>query len=302
MHIPSDPLLTDFLQYLRFEKRYSEHTVRAYQDDLQQFSDYLQKEYELADISGAATVMVRSWLSAQREGAEGVLPRTIARKLSSLRTFYKYLLKRSLVTVSPVSNLSAPKAGRKLPVYVEEQQADQLFAAAHFGEGWKGLTTGLILHLFYQTGMRLSELVQLKWSHVNTYDRTLRILGKGSKERIIPIDAELLALMRQYEAAKAGEWETYDTEYLLLTEKGKKLYPQYVYRIVKNFLKEYTTLSKRSPHILRHSFATHLLNNGAELNAVKELLGHASLAATQVYTHTTIGKLKDVHKKAHPRG
>jgi integrase/recombinase XerC len=189
-----------------------------------------------------------------------------------------------------------------LPVYVEERQAELLFSTETFGDGWKAKTTALILRLFYQTGMRLSELVDLKTGQVNAYTRTIKVLGKGNKERIVPILPALLEALKEYESLKAGQWENYDKVHVLLTEKGKPLYAQYVYRIVKEYLGDVTTLQKRSPHILRHSFATHLLNNGADLNAVKELLGHASLAATQVYTHTTIGKLKEVHKKAHPKG
>jgi integrase/recombinase XerC len=302
MHIPDDPAIPDFIQYLRFEKRYSDHTVRAYQDDLMQFFLYLSEEYEVHTLEAASTAMVRSWLSSLREGAEAVSPRTIGRKLSSLRSFYKYLLKKGQLKISPVGNLAAPKSGKKLPVYVEQQQADKLFAGKSFGDGWKGKTTELILRLFYQTGMRLSELVQLKSSHISYYTNTIKVLGKGSKERILPAHPELLNLIKEYEALKKTIWETYDSEFVLLTEKGNKLYSKYVYLIVRDYLKEFTTLDKRSPHILRHSFATHLLNNGADLNAVKELLGHASLAATQVYTHTTIGKLKEVHKKAHPKG
>jgi len=302
MNLPEDSNLTDFIDYLRLEKRYSAHTVRAYQDDLIQFAGYLLQEYEVDAFSAASTSMVRSWLSAQREGSGAVSSRTISRKLSSLRSYYKYLLKKGTLLVSPINSLTAPKMGKKLPVYVEERQAELLFSTETFGDGWKAKTTSLILRLFYQTGMRLSELVDLKLGQVNAYTRTIKVLGKGNKERIVPLLPALLEELKEYEALKAGQWEIYDKVHVLLTEKGKPLYAQYVYRIVKEYLGDVTTLQKRSPHILRHSFATHLLNNGADLNAVKELLGHASLAATQVYTHTTIGKLKEVHKKAHPKG
>lgn len=302
MHLPEDSNLTDFIDYLRLEKRYSAHTVRAYQDDLLQFAAYLLQDYEVDALSAASTSMVRSWLSAQREGNGAVSSRTISRKLSSLRSYFKYLLKKGTVKISPVNSLTAPKMGKKLPVYVEERQAELLFSTETFGDGWKAKTTALILRLFYQTGMRLSELVDLKLSQVNAYTRSIKVLGKGNKERIVPILPAMLEELKEYEALKAGQWEIYDKVHVLLTEKGKPLYAQYVYRIVKEYLGDVTTLQKRSPHILRHSFATHLLNNGADLNAVKELLGHASLAATQVYTHTTIGKLKEVHKKAHPKG
>lgn len=302
MHTSEDPLLTDFIQYLRLEKRYTGHTLRAYQDDLSQFAGYLNLEYETNSFASVSTVMVRSWLSSLKEGKKPLAARSIGRKLSSLRSLYKYLLKKSVIQASPVTNLSAPRAGKKLPVYVEEKQADRLFSGNSFGDGWKGFTTELILHLFYQTGMRLSELVNLKPGQINTYNRSIKVLGKGNKERLIPVGQDLLELISRYQSMKPAQWEQYDLTRLLLTEKGRALYPQYVYRIVHHYLKDFTTLGKRSPHILRHSFATHLLNNGADLNAVKELLGHSSLAATQVYTHTTIGKLKEVHRKAHPKG
>ncbi|MBC6490183.1 hypothetical protein BC349_04355 [Flavihumibacter stibioxidans] len=302
MYTSEDPHLTDFIQYLKLEKRFTGHTVRAYFDDISQFAGYLKLEYDTGSLVLASTVMVRSWLSSLKEGKQPLSARSIGRKLSSLRSLYKYLLKKSVIPASPVASLSAPKSGKKLPVYVEEKQAERLFAGNSYGDGWKGLTTELILNLFYQTGMRLSELVNLKQEQVNFYSRTIKVLGKGNKERLIPVGQDLLEMIRHYESLKCGQWEQFDTVHLLLTDKGRALYPQYVYRIVNHYLKDFTTLKKRSPHILRHSFATHLLNNGADLNAVKELLGHSSLAATQVYTHTTIGKLKEVHRKAHPKG
>ena len=302
MHTSEDPQLIDFIQYLKLEKRYTVHTLKAYEDDISQFAAYLNLDYETGALAEASTVMVRSWLSSLKEGKSPMAARSVARKLSSLRSFYKYLLKKSVIQASPVSSLSAPRAGKKLPVYVEEKQADRLFSGNSFGDGWKGFTTELMLNLFYQTGMRLSELVNLRPEQVNTFNRTIKVLGKGNKERLIPVGQDLLNLIARYQAMKPAQWEQYDFTRMLLTEKGKAMYPQYVYRIVNQYLKSFTTLKKRSPHILRHSFATHLLNNGADLNAVKELLGHSSLAATQVYTHTTIGKLKEVHRKAHPKG
>ncbi|WP_332732417.1 tyrosine-type recombinase/integrase [Flavihumibacter sp.] len=302
MHIPEDVLLLDFIQYLRFEKRYSDHTIRAYQDDISSFKDFIRVEFETDDLKDASVSFVRTWLSTLKEGKNSLGARSIGRKLSSLRSFYKYLLKKGFIRISPVANLSAPKVGKKLPVYVESDKAEELFARNSFGDGWRALTTELILKLLYQTGMRRSELVNLKSSQIDNYNYQLRVVGKGNKERIIPVNKDILESISAYEAGKAGRWEQFDKQHLLLTEKGNPLYAQYVYRIVREYLKDFTTLSKRSPHILRHSFATHLLNNGADLNAVKELLGHSSLAATQVYTHTTIGKLREIHKKAHPKG
>lgn len=306
MPIHPDQYIADFAGYLQFEKRYSAATNRAYGDDLKAFFAYLQSDYTGTDLLTVSPFMVRSWLSSLKEGPQPLESRTIARKLSSLRSFYKYLLKKQLLTISPVAGLTAPKAGKKLPVYVEENQAIAMLEIAGAGEGWKSITTGLIVPLFYETGMRLSELVNLKKSQVDYYTKTIRLLGKGNKERVVPMNPVLLEALKKYESLKAEQdWKQYDKEMLFLTEKGKALYAKYVYRLVNEVLKRNETtahLSKKSPHILRHSFATHLLNEGAELNAVKELLGHASLAATQVYTHNTIGKLKEVHKKAHPRG
>ncbi|ULQ58156.1 tyrosine-type recombinase/integrase [Flavihumibacter rivuli] len=306
MPIPTDTLVNEFIAYLRFEKRYSDHTVRAYEDDLAQFFAFLadpQKgAYGRIDPREVAAVMVRTWLADLRSAPVPASPRTLNRKLSTLKSFYKYLLKRGVVTSTPLVNVVAPRVNKRLPVFVDEKQSERLLKDTEIGEGWKGFTANLIIALLYQTGMRLSELVNLKESHINGYGSSLKILGKGNKERIIPIGPDLLNSIRDYVSEKRTTIASPDREYLLVTDKGKKLYPKYVYRIVNEHLKEVTTLSKRSPHVLRHSFATHLMNNGADLNAVKELLGHASLAATQVYTHTTIGQLKEIHKKAHPKG
>ncbi|GAO41190.1 tyrosine-type recombinase/integrase [Flavihumibacter petaseus] len=306
MSVTEDLFIADFLRYLQWEKRYSQHTVNAYKVDLETFREYLVKEYETAQWEAVTTFMARSWLSSMREGSDPYENRSIARKLSSLRSFYKYLMRKKAVKTSPVAVITAPKSGRKLPVYVEENQAAVLMQQMPAGGDWKSRTTILIVDLFYQTGIRLSELINLRKSQVDYYAKHLRVLGKGNKERIIPLHADMLTAIKAYEAEKAVQgWEQADQEYLLLTEKGKQLYSKYVYNIVNQLLKENEAtrhLAKKSPHILRHTFATHLLNQGAELNAVKELLGHSSLAATQVYTHNTIGKLKDVHKKAHPKG
>lgn len=306
MPIPTSPLVNDFIGYLRFEKRYSDHTVRAYEDDLAQFFAFLEDPqkgaYGKVDPREVAAVMVRTWLADLRSAPVPASPRTLNRKLSTLKSFYKYLLRRGVVTSTPLANVVAPRVNKRLPVFVDEKQSERLLNDTEIGEGWKGFTANLIIALLYQTGMRLSELVNLKESHINGYGSNLKILGKGNKERIIPIGPDLLKLIRDYSEEKRKTIASPDRDYLLVTEKGKKLYSKYVYRIVNEHLREVTTLSKRSPHVLRHSFATHLMNNGADLNAVKELLGHASLAATQVYTHTTIGQLKEIHKKAHPKG
>jgi integrase/recombinase XerC len=303
MSANSETSLLDFLSYLQLEKRYSVLTIRAYQDDLIAFRDYLVVEFDVQQLTEASAVMIRSWLSSLKEGKEPLSASSIARKLSSLRSFYKYHLRKGSIPVSPAAQLTAPKGSKRLPVYLEEKQAAQFLDKVGEGDSWTGLNTQLVLALFYQTGMRLSELVSLRHNQVDHFQKNIRVWGKGGKERIIPVQKSLLDMIRSYEDMKKKEWGSYNPETpLLATEKGKPVYAKYLYRLVKKHLEGLTTLQKKSPHILRHSFATHLLNQGAELNAVKELLGHASLAATQIYTHNTIGKLKEVHKKAHPKG
>lgn len=303
MSANSETSLLDFLSYLHLEKRYSALTIRAYQDDLISFRDFLVVEFEVQELTEASTVMIRSWLSSLKEGKEPLAASSVARKLSSLRSFYKYHLRKGRISVSPAAQLAAPKGSKRLPVYLEESQAARFLDEIGEGDGWTGLTTQLVLTLFYQTGIRLSELVSLRHNQVDHFQKNVRVWGKGGKERIIPVQKALLDMIRSYEEKKKKEWGGFEPQAsLLITEKGKPVYAKYVYRLVKKHLEGVTTLQKKSPHILRHSFATHLLNQGAELNAVKELLGHASLAATQIYTHNTIGKLKDVHKKAHPKG
>lgn len=303
MSANSENILQDFLDYLRLEKRYSALTLRAYEDDLLVFRDFLVTEFELNNLTEAGSVMIRTWLSSLKEGGSPLAATSIARKLSSLKSFYKYCLKKGLIRVSPAAQLSAPKAAKRLPVYLEEKQAGEMLTEICKGDGWKGLTGRLTIFIFYQTGIRLSELVSLQHGQVDHYQKSIKVSGKGGKQRVIPVQQGLLDEIREYEALKKKDWGPFQQQdNLLITERGKPVYARYLYRLVNSSLKEITTLKKKSPHILRHSFATHLLNQGAELNAVKELLGHSSLAATQIYTHNTIGKLKEVHKKAHPKG
>jgi integrase/recombinase XerC len=294
------PHLHTFITYLKYEKRYSPHTVTAYGDDLTSCFEYIQKQFEVESPEEMPSAFFRSWLASMKE--EGIGSRTILRKISSLKSFYKYLLKNGIVKKNPVVNIVVPKINKRLPVYVEEQQVADLFSYVEFSEGWKGTTERLAMALLYQAGLRLSELIDCREDQVDFSYKTLRIRGKGSKERIVPLSDGILSDIRQYMDAKRRELETFAPDVLLVTDNGKKLYPKYVYRLVKTNLQKVTTIDKKSPHVLRHSFATHLSNNGAELNSVKELLGHSSLAATQVYTHNTIEKLKNVHKKAHPKG
>lgn len=293
--------IESFLDYLRFEKRYSPHTLISYQHDIESFYTYLAANFGETPLTDIKSPFIRSWLASLKE--QKITAKTINRKISSLRSYFKYHLKRGAITVMPTGNVTAPKIGKRLPVFVRESDTQQLInTLATAGESWKGLNAQLLITLFYATGMRLSELIGLKEKQVDASRSQIRVWGKGNKERLIPVNAELISLIHSYQVKKKQELESFEEEFLLVTEKGKRLYPKYAWLLVNHYLGEASTLDKKSPHVLRHTFATHLMNNGADLNAVKELLGHASLASTQVYTHNTIEKLKDVHKKTHPKG
>lgn len=298
MHTTQDLTIQSFLDYLKFEKRYSQHTIQGYAEDLSFFRSYIQAVFNETDLAQAPSAYIRSWMADQKE--KGLSAKSINRRISTLKSFYKFLIRQGVIMLSPMTTITSPKISKRLPVFVEQKDLHTLFVHVEFPQGWEGRMHRLILTLFYSTGMRLSELVQLKDSQVNCELSNLKILGKGNKERIIPMTTELQDLLQEYLSAKKLLEGAED--FLIVTENGKKTNPRYVQQIVKNYLTLVTTVEKKSPHILRHSFATHLMNNGADLNAVKELLGHSSLAATQVYTHNTIEKLKDIHKKAHPKG
>jgi len=289
------PFLQPFLDYLAFEKRYSRHTLISYLTDLEQFFGYLAAEFDSPPVEQVTTPLVRSWLATLKDNK--LSSRSINRKISSLSSFFRFQLKKGGITVSPVTAIIPQKTGSRLPTFVEEDDMATLFSHVEFPDTWKGRTERLFLQLFYATGMRLSELIKLKESQLDVSYGQVKVTGKGNKERIIPVPAALLAELSAYVAAKPVTGGAT----VFVTEAGKELAPASVYQSVKKYLSLVTTLRKKSPHVLRHSFATHLMNQGAELNAVKELLGHSSLAATQVYTHNTIEKLKEVYKKAHPR-
>ena len=299
MHFTSYPQLHSFLEYLKFEKRYSQHTVVSYQTDLEQFFAFLASQYDnppLADISAG---FIRSWLAEMRN--DDITPKTLNRKISALKSFFKYQVKLGELKQSPMTTIVAPKVGKRLPSFVAQKDMDTLRQYVEFPDTWKGHTDKLLLQVFYATGMRLSELINLKESNIDASNCQLKVLGKGNKERIIPVSNELIRELADYIELKKNTIGEPLFPNFFLNEKGKPLYAKYVYNVVKANLSQVTTLNKKSPHVLRHTFATHLTNNGADLNAVKELLGHSSLAATQVYTHNTIDKLKDIYKKAHPK-
>jgi len=293
----SDPRIQPFLDYLKFQKRYSQHTLTAYENDLSAFFLFLAQYGEMA-VADIKPALIRSWLADLKEN--DIEARSIARKISSLKSFFKYQLRQEVIKVSPMTTISSPKQSRRLPQFVEKADMETLFSHVEFPPGWEGQTQRLLLQVFYQTGIRQAELVGLKDSHIDRHKQCIKVLGKGNKERIIPVSPELMTGLQQYMAEKKRQIEN-PADSFFVRESGKKLYPKYVYNTVKRYLSDVTTIDKKSPHVLRHSFATHLMNNGADLNAVKELLGHSSLAATQVYTHNSIDKLKDVYRKAHPK-
>ncbi len=284
-----------FTEYLQFEKRFSNHTVVAYSTDLSQFIQYLETTYEIKELSEINHALVRSWVVTMME--QKVSARSVNRKITTLKTFYKYLLRQKTVTENPMIKIQAPKTSKRLPVFVEKEKMDLLLDNVDFGNDFEGIRNKLIIELFYATGIRLSELINLKEKDVNLSSCQLKVLGKRNKERIIPFGNELKNKMDDYLKLKPSA----NKEYFLIGKNEKKLSEKFVYTIVKMYLSGVTTIDKKSPHVLRHTFATHMLNNGADLNAIKELLGHANLSATQIYTHNTIEKLKNVHKQAHPK-
>lgn len=291
--------IQSFIDYLKFEKRYSIHTIISYQTDLSSFFDYLGRQYGNLQLTEITHSFIRSWLAELKE--QKLTSKSINRKISTLRSFFRYHLKRGAITVMPTVNIIAPKISKRLPVFIKEADTKQLLETLSAStEDWKTLNARMLISLFYATGMRLSELINLKEKQLDPARSQLRVLGKGNKERIIPVSKELFDEISNYQVLKRKTFEAKE-EVLLVTERGRRLYPKYAWLLVNKYLGQASTLDKKSPHVLRHTFATHLMNNGADLNAVKELLGHASLAATQVYTHNTIEKLKDVHKKAHPK-
>ena len=258
----------------------------------------MKDEFNSPSLKEINATFVRSWLANLKDG--DVSSKSIRRKISSLKSFFKYQMKMGNIVQTPMTTVVSPKLGKRLPMFVEEKNLQILFEHVEFTDDWKGKTERLVLQLFYATGMRLSELINLKESQIDASYQQIKVLGKGNKERIIPVSNELLNEIKKYINEKHQQFDT-TVENVFVNDKAKPLQPRTVYAFVKKYLSTVTTIQKKSPHILRHSFATHLMNHGADLNAVKELLGHSSLAATQVYTHNTIEKLKEVYKKAHPK-
>lgn len=299
MHAHSEQIIQPFISYLQYEKRYSANTIISYSADLNEFFNYLHFQFGKTALKDINHTLIRSWLADLKDN--NLTSKSINRKISSLKSFFKYCVRTELLASSPMGKIISPKIGKRLPVFVKGDETKLLVQALNdSAETWKSLNAKMLITIFYNTGMRLSELISLKEKQIDFSRSSIKVLGKGNKERVIPISKETIASIKEYQQLKSKEIGVAE-DFLLVTEKGKKLYPKYAYLLVNQYLATVGTLDKKSPHVLRHTFATHLMNNGADLNAVKELLGHSSLASTQVYTHNTIEKLKDIHKKAHPK-
>jgi len=288
-----------FVNYLKFEKRCSSHTVLAYKNDLDQFVQFSTEVVGEFNVKKTDSRLVRNWIVYLMENK--LSARSVNRKITTVKSFFKYLMKEQIVEKNPATYLALPKIRKKLPNFVEENNLHHLLDDGFFEIDFKGIRDKLIITLLYGTGIRLAELLLLKDSDFNTKMCLIKVLGKRKKERIIPYPASINLLLEAYFNIRNTEVGL-NTERLLVTEDGKQVYEKLIYRVVTNNLAKVTLLEKKSPHVLRHSYATHLLNKGADLNAVKELLGHANLAATQIYTHTSFERLHDIYKQAHPRG
>jgi integrase/recombinase XerC len=288
-----------FLQYLQIEKRYSSHTVRSYMNDLDQFYLFLSSQLLPEDPVTVTSHDIRAWIVSMLENGYSTV--SIHRKISCLRVFYRYLRKEGHLKNDPLEKVVLPKRKKTLPVFAEESSLSNLLDDDSFGEGFDALRNRTIIEMLYMTGMRRSELIGLKINDVDLNEGTVKVTGKRNKQRIIPLLRSFVPGLAEYLRSRKENPGAGENDWFFITPKGNKLYDKYVYNIVNRYLAMVTTIDKKSPHILRHSFATHMLNHGADLNSIKELLGHASLSATQVYTHNTFEKLKKVYKQAHPR-
>lgn len=290
---------SQFIDYLTLEKKYSPHTVTAYKKDLESFLEFAAAEYGYEEIKTVNYQIVRSWIVLLVD--QGISNRSINRKISSLKTYYKFLLKTKQIEANPLARHRALKTSKKIQVPFSEKEVNEVLALLNEEKDFEGLRNKLIVQLFYSTGMRRAELINLKVADVSLSNAQLKVLGKRNKERVIPLLPSVLVSIREYLQERSQLIDIKDDAFLLLSKKGAKISETLVYRIVNSYFSKTSEKVKTSPHILRHSFATHLLNEGAELNAVKELLGHSSLASTQVYTHNSIAQLKKVYQNSHPR-
>ncbi len=282
-----------FLNYLQFEKRYSEHTLVAYKTDLLQFSNFISNEFDIQNIKQVHHSIIRSWIASLLDS--GISSRSVNRKITTLKSVFKYLMQEGVILENPTQKIISPKNTKKLPVFIEKSKMENLFHDINFPDSFHGERDRLILEVFYMTGVRLSELIALKLIDIDIQNSTIKVIGKRNKERIIPLSPDLLNDLKRYSSKYKIK------EFLFVNFEGDRISPKSVYNIVNKYLSMVSSLKKTSPHVLRHTFATHMLNNGADINAIKEILGHSNLSATQVYTHNTIDRLKLIYKQAHPR-
>ena len=285
--------LKEFIHYIQSEKRYSDHTITSYKVDLNQFFNFLIEEYNIDHPQNVNFKIVRNWISYLLES--GLKARSVNRKISTLKSYFRFLVISNYSDSNPTLKITSPKTSKRLPVFIEKDKINSLLDANFFDDNFRGHRDKLILELFYFTGIRLSELLNISISDIDFNNSQIKVLGKRNKERLIPLTYSLISDLRVFKNKfNIGN-------YLFVDENKKKLYSKKVYRIVNKYISKVSSLKKKSPHILRHSFATHMLNNGADINAIKEILGHSNLSATQIYTHNSIKKLKNVHKQAHPK-
>ena len=285
--------LKEFINYIQSEKRYSDYTITSYKIDLNQFFNYLIEEYNIDIPQNVTFKIVRNWISYLLES--GLKARSVNRKISSLKSYFKFLVISNYSDSNPTLKITSPKTSKRLPVFIEKEKINSLLDAKFFDDNFIGCRDKLIIELFYFTGIRLSELLNISIKDVDFNNSQIKVLGKRNKERLIPLTYTLISELKNYINKHNLN------RYLFVDENNKKLYSKKVYRIVNKYISKVSSVKKKSPHVLRHSFATHMLNNGADINAIKEILGHANLSATQIYTHNSIKKLKNVHKQAHPK-
>lgn len=288
-----------FTDYLLLEKKYALHTVKAYKKDIESFKEFCISEFQDSNLKEVNYSEIRSWIVSLSQNE--ISNRSINRKLSALNSFYKFLLKTETIQINPLAKHKALKTPKKVQIPFSQTEIENVLDFLDFDDSFEGLRDKLIIELFYSTGIRRIELVQLKLSDINLSQKTLKVLGKRNKERYLPLLNSVLKTINEYILKREEIINSQNSEYVFLTSKGNKIYETLVYRVINSYFSKASTKVKKSPHILRHSFATHLLNQGADLNAVKELLGHSSLAATQIYTHSNIAELKKVYAKSHPR-
>lgn len=288
-----------FLKFLQYEKRYSLHTILSYKNDLNQLILYLSDAEQNNDIAFTNHKIIRGWITHLI--SNGYSTKSVARKISTLKSYYKFLMREGFIETNPMNKVLSPKIEKKLPVFLEQESFNDFLDTFEYSNDFEGIRNRLILEMFYATGIRCSELINLETKNIDEDNCAIKVNGKRNKERIIPYSPALSLLIKKYGQQRSKILMEIPNEFFFITKKGKPIYSRLAYRVVNQFLQYASTIEKKSPHILRHTYATHILNNGADLNAVKELLGHANLSATQIYTHNTFEKLKNSYKQAHPR-